>query len=334
MPEAREYLVVEGDAGERLDRVLARQWPDLSRARIQKLMQDGSVRLDDHPVRAKDVAVAGTLISVEIPEPEPSHIEGEPLDFSVVYEDESLLVVDKPAGLVVHPGAGNRSGTLVHGLVHRLPGLASVGGVDRPGIVHRLDKGTSGLMLVAKTDAAHRALSDALAAREIHRTYHCLAWDGPPEEEGRIEAPIGRHPRHRKKMAVLEGGRPAATRYRVLESYGWVSYVECELETGRTHQIRVHLAHLGSPLLCDPTYGGGNRRALNLPQSARRLADQVTRELLRPALHALRLEFSHPISGKAITIESELPADFAIALGLIRGGRPVSPIDPLQNRGG
>jgi 23S rRNA pseudouridine1911/1915/1917 synthase len=331
MPEEREHVVTAAEAGRRLDQVLAERWDDLSRTRVQRLMEDGRVTVDGRAVRASDTAVSGARVAIVLPDPEPSALEPEAIPLAVVYEDEHLLVIDKPAGLVVHPGAGVRTGTLVHALLHHAPAIAAVGGAGRPGIVHRLDRGTSGLMLVAKTAASYLALSSAIARREVARAYQALVWGEPRPAEGRIAEPIGRDPRDRKRMAVVARGRAAATRYRRLESFGWASYVECALETGRTHQIRVHLTHLGHPVLADATYGGGPRRVLNLPPALRRLAQEVLAVLPRQALHAARLEFCHPVTARVLRLEALLPADFAAALEILRraaaGGAP----DPLRS---
>jgi 23S rRNA pseudouridine1911/1915/1917 synthase len=333
MPEDREHRVTPEESGQRLDAVLAGCWPDLSRARIQRLMKDGQVSVAGKPVRPKDTARTGETVTVSVPDPEPTHIAPEPIPLEIVYEDADLLVVNKPPGLVVHPGAGNRSGTLVNALVHHLPGLAAVGGVERPGIIHRLDKGTSGLLLVAKNDITHRRLTAAMSRREIKRTYQVLVWGIPDPPEGRMDAPIARHPRDRKRMAVVEGGREAATRYRVRQDFGWAAWVECELETGRTHQIRVHLGHIGHPALGDPAYGGGPRRALNLPQGLRRLARVVTGALQRPALHAARLGFPHPTTGSPVTLETQLPEDFAGVLEILRRSVESAPASSSRNPG-
>jgi 23S rRNA pseudouridine1911/1915/1917 synthase len=333
MSEVREHLVTDDEADRRLDSVLALLWPDLSRARIQRLIREGRVTVNDRRIRPSDTAKSGQLVVVEVPEPEPTDILGEDIPLDIVYEDPDLLVVNKPAGLVVHPGAGNPSGTLVNALVHHLPGVAAVGGVGRPGIIHRLDKGTSGLLLVAKNDRAHQKLTRALSQREIRRTYLALVWGTPDPAEGRIEAPLGRHRTQRKKIAVVKTGRVAATRYRILEPFVGCSLIECSLETGRTHQIRVHLSHLGHPVMGDQEYGGGPRRALNLPQGLRRLAVQATGIMRRPALHAVELAFSHPITGRPVDLKAPLPEDFAIALEIMRRSSQAGPVVPPWGQG-
>ncbi len=318
MAEARELVVGPAEEGRRLDAVLAARWSDLSRSRWQELVRSGHVTVNGRGAKPSRAARAGDRVAVRLPPPPASRLEPVAMDLHVVYEDDALLVVDKPAGLVVHPGAGNLSRTLAHGLLHRHPELAAVGGADRPGIVHRLDKGTSGLLLVAKSEVARQRLARALARREIHRTYLALVWGRPRPPEGRIEAPVGRDPRDRRRMAVVPGGRPAATRYRTLETGGWASLLECSLETGRTHQIRVHLRQIGHPVVGDETYGGGPTRALNAPPAARRLAREATGGLLRPALHAFRLAFSHPVSESPIALESPLPEDLLRVLTRLR----------------
>jgi 23S rRNA pseudouridine1911/1915/1917 synthase len=332
MPEGREHVVTPAEAGRRIDQVLAACWCDLSRSRLQKLIAAGLVRAAGRPVRARDRAVAGMRLGVALPDAEPSLLRPEAIPLAIVYEDEHLLVVDKPPGLVVHPGAGVRTGTLVHALLHHAPQIAAVGGAGRPGIVHRLDKDTSGLLIVAKTEACYLQLVAAIARREVARTYQALVWGVPRTSGGRVEAPVGRHPGDRQRMAVTARGKPAATRYRVLEPFGWASYLECALESGRTHQIRVHLSHIGHPVLADPVYGGGRRRALNVAQGVRRLADAILAVLPRQALHAARLEFDHPVTASRLRLEAPLPADFAAALRLLRrpadGGAPAPPAHP------
>jgi 23S rRNA pseudouridine1911/1915/1917 synthase len=298
--------------------VLADRWPDISRTQIARLMKQGRVTLDGEPAAPRDPARANATVRIELPPPEPTALAPEEIALDIVYEDEHLLVVNKPAGMVVHPGAGNRRGTLVHALLAHAPTIANVGGAGRPGIVHRLDKDTSGVLVVAKTQSAYLRLVEAIARREVNREYLALVWGEPRDRAGRIAEPVGRHPKDRKRMAVTPKGRVAATNYRVLQSFGWASYLECRLETGRTHQIRVHLSHLGHPLLGDSTYGGGARRALNLSDSNRRLAREIVDTMPRQALHAARLAFSHPATGERLALEAPLPADFSAALDRLR----------------
>lgn len=318
MPEEREHRVTRAEAGRRLDRVLADLWPDVSRTRLARVMKEGGVTLQGQPAAPRDKASEGDVVRVSLPDAEPTGLDAESIPLDILYEDEHLLVVNKPAGMVVHPGAGVRRGTLVHALLAHAPAIAAVGGAGRPGIVHRLDKDTSGLLVVAKTPTAYLKLVDAIARRDVHREYRALVWGEPRDLSARVAQPIGRHPKDRKRMAVTPKGRPAATNYRVLESYGWASFLECRLETGRTHQIRVHLSHLGHPVLGDSTYGGGLRRVLNLPEQVRKLAREMIETMPRQALHAARLVFSHPATGEALALEAPLPADFSAALAQLR----------------
>ena len=308
---AERHRVTAGreDAGERLDRVLSRRLPGLSRSRLKQLIEGGSVTRDRTAVTAPSYrAKAGEVFVVEVPAAAPAAPPGQAIPLEIVYEDADLIVIDKPAGLVVHPAPGNPDRTLVNALIaHCGDSLTGVGGVRRPGIVHRLDKDTSGLMVVAKTAAAHSALVAQFAARSIERAYAALVWGVPAPATGEITGNIGRSPRNRRKMAVLaRGGRPAVTRYRVREvlAGGRASLVECRLLTGRTHQIRVHLSVRGHPVIGDPLYGRSPaRRLVSLPEPVR---DQI-RELKRQALHATVLGFVHPTTGKCVTFSSHLP---------------------------
>ena len=277
--------------GERLDRMLAREIPALSRSRIQALVAEGRVT----PSGRK--AVAGQLYRVSVPPARPAEPAAEAIPLAVVHEDEHLIVVDKPAGMVVHPAPGHPGGTLVNALLdHCGRSLTGVGGVARPGIVHRLDKDTSGLIVAAKTEAAHAGLRTLFETHDIDRGYLALVQGLPSPVSGRIEAPIGRDPRHRKRMAVVERGRAAVTHYRVERAFGTrASSVACRLETGRTHQVRVHLAHIGHAVIGDPNYG---RRRRGLPVFPRQ------------ALHAARLGFRHPATGESMMFESLPPTDF------------------------
>jgi 23S rRNA pseudouridine1911/1915/1917 synthase len=323
------HTVAEADAGMRLDRFLASRIETLSRARLQELIRGGHVTADGRPVTGPAAKVReGQSFEVALPAVEPYAVEGEQIALQVVYEDSSLIVIDKPAGLVVHPGAGNSNGTLVNALIaHCGKSLSGIGGVARPGIVHRLDKDTSGLMVAAKTDAAHRGLARQFADHgrtgELRRQYIALVWGEPQPRAGRIETRIARHPTSRTKMAVVKaGGRIAITNYETLHSYRvppasekgrganllTLSVVRCSLETGRTHQVRVHMAHAGTPIAGDTVYGAGFASKVQaLPPGA---AEAVKR-LGRQALHAAHLRFRHPVTGKILAFESNLPKEIA-----------------------
>jgi len=247
----------------------------------------------------------------------------ESLPIVVVYEDAHLIVVDKPAGLVVHPGAGVSGGTLVNALIHHTPGIRAVGGADRPGIVHRLDKDTSGLLVVAKTERVHRALVEAMRRHDIRRVYWALVWGDPRASAGTIDAPIGRDPRQRKRMAVVRtGGRPARTHWRAVERFGVATRLEIRLETGRTHQIRVHLAYVRHPVVGDPTYGGRPKKQLSADDRQRSLAADLLMRLSRQALHAVELTFTHPVTGEERTFTSSIPGDLKLALDRLRASAP------------
>lgn len=319
--DAIELTAAAEDAGQRLDRWLAQKIEDLSRARIQALIHDGYVS-DGGTIReARTPVKPGATYRVELPPASEPDVAGETLPLSIVYEDADLVVIDKPAGLVVHPAAGHASGTLVNALIaHCGDSLSGIGGVKRPGIVHRLDKDTSGLLVVAKTDAAHQGLADQFKSHgrdgRLCRSYLAFVWGWLPLPKGTISARLGRSQANRTKIAVMRGeaGRSATTHYEVLQvfpgerSTGDVSLVRLVLETGRTHQIRVHLAHIGHPVLGDAVYGSGFRTRLASLKDAARVAAS---ELSRQALHAETLEFEHPTSGKKLKFSSELPADLS-----------------------
>ena len=307
-------------SGDRLDRVLAAAIEDLSRTRLKALILDGAVTIGGRTILDPGHRVnAGDAISVTVPPAEEPEPQGEAIPLKVVYEDSELIVIDKPAGLVVHPAAGHTSGTLVNALIaHCGDSLSGIGGVKRPGIVHRLDKDTSGLLVVAKNDRAHHALAAQFAdhgrSGPLQREYLAFAWGVPPRPKGTIEAPIDRHPHAREKMAIRPGGREAVTHWQLLERYAGIdgkpvaSLLACRLETGRTHQIRVHLAHAGHPLLGDETYATGFKtKAARLPAPAR----EALAGLGRQALHAYLLGFKHPVSGEELQFRSELPAELA-----------------------
>ncbi len=354
-------LVAEdGDERQRLDAVLARRLPDLSRSRVQALIRDGQVRLGGRTIGERNARVKpGDVIEISVPPPAPAAPVGEAIALNVVYEDAHLIVIDKPAGLVVHPAAGHETGTLVNALIaHCGDSLSGIGGVRRPGIVHRLDKDTSGLLVVAKTDAAHRSLSEQFASHgrdgRLLRSYRAICWRAPEHVKGTVDAPLGRSAHNRTKIAVRNDpdapdARQAITHYEVLEVFGEMdatgsgnriqrqrsgvvtvarspgqapplaAHLKLELETGRTHQIRVHMAHIGHPLLGDDLYGAGFRASIALMAPAQ--ADAL-KALGRQALHAAELGFEHPCSGEPLYFESPQPADMEQLLAALRGSCP------------
>jgi 23S rRNA pseudouridine1911/1915/1917 synthase len=332
-PTRTSVLVAPEEAGERLDRLLARRVSELSRSRLKALIEAGTVEIDGHTIRDPSHRVnSGVQIMLDVPPPRAARPEPEPIPLNIVYEDNDIIVIDKPPNLVVHPAAGHWSGTLVNALIaHCGDSLSGIGGERRPGIVHRLDKDTTGLLIVAKNDAAHRALAAQFADHgrgggAFERSYLAFVWGAPERPHGTIDRAIDRDPRARDRMAVREGGRDAATQWEVLERYGWelpktgesarkstkgaggavASLLACRLETGRTHQIRVHLASIGHPLMGDEVYGAGFRtKSALLPPKAR----AALAALGRQALHAHILRVSHPSSGEIIEFRSELPPD-------------------------
>ena len=303
-----------------MDLWLAKARIGLSRNRLQKLIDDGRVLVNGRAGKSSLKLKTGDKLAVTVPPRRQSRVLAESAPLTVVYEDAALLVLDKPAGIVVHPGAGVQSGTLVNALLHHAPELATVGGEGRPGIVHRLDRDTSGLLVVARTEEAYLALTSALRDRLVKRVYHAIVWGDPGPSEGIIDLPVGRDPKDRKRMAVIRGpgGKLARTRWRVLERYGMATLIEAKLETGRTHQIRVHLTALRHPVVGDPTYGGRVKKMLSLRQSERSLADALLRLLKRQALHAVELEFVHPTTGLTLRFQSEPPSDIREALDRLR----------------
>jgi 23S rRNA pseudouridine1911/1915/1917 synthase len=291
-----------------------------TRSHFAKLISKGHVLVNGAPAKASQPVRRGDIIEIELPPAEPSHLEPEAIPLTIVFEDDHLLVIDKPAGLVVHPGSGVRTGTLVHALLHHTATLSKGGAPERPGIVHRLDKETSGLLVVAKSEAAHVGLARDLAARKLRRIYLCVCWGCPTGK--RIDAPIGRDRRDRKKMGVRDDGREARTHYTTLESFAFASLLHVSLETGRTHQIRVHLAHIGHPVFGDPQYGGRTGAiARFVPPSRAAEARSVLGLIGRQALHSKILAFDHPISGEPFIFESPFPPDIASLLDALRGER-------------
>jgi 23S rRNA pseudouridine1911/1915/1917 synthase len=318
---ARSLTLAAAGDGQRLDLIVAGA-TDLSRTQAATLIANGNVTVDGKRQKAGFRPIASQRIAVTIPPPRGIEIIGEQLPITVVFEDEHLLVVDKAAGMVVHPAPGNWTGTLVHALVGRGGELSSEGGDERAGIVHRLDKETSGLLIVAKTDRAHRLLSAALAARRIDRRYAALAWGHLRDDRITIEGNIGRDPNNRHRMALVPSGKPARTDLNRLARFDGGDLLRCRLHSGRTHQIRVHLSSIGHPVIGDDTYGGGGgRRVTGLPPG-------------RHALHAAALRFRHPIGGEWMAFRSQLPPDLAVALGAIAGAHQPAPDSPLLDQYG
>ena len=309
-PDARHALVPAAAAGRRLDAVLAELFPEYSRSRLSAWIKTGQVTVDGAPARPRDPVHGGETIVLDAVEEVQTHAVAEDIPLDVLYQDEHVFVLDKPAGLVVHPGAGNPAGTLVNALLHRDPALDKL---PRAGIVHRLDKDTSGVMVVARTLQAHTALVAQLSAREVHRQYLAIVV-GALVSGGTADAAIDRHPRDRLRMAVREDGKDAVTHYRLRERFRAHTALECRLETGRTHQIRVHMAHLKHPIVGDPLYGG----SLRLPKGASEDLIAALRGFKRQALHAEVLAFAHPVTGEAIRCEAPVPADMQALMALLR----------------
>ena len=294
-------------AHQRIDRYLSDELPELSRSRIQKLIEQEQVQVNGQICTSKKATVKeGDFITLSIPEAKPLSLKPEPIPLSILYEDEHFLIINKPAGLVVHPAPGHESGTLVNAVLAHCTHLAGIGGVQRPGIVHRLDKDTSGAIMVAKTDQAHQNLQAQLKAKTARREYLAIVYGAPQTEHGIIDQPIGRHPIDRKKMAVIsiyKGGRQAITHWRIEERLGNYTLMHFSLETGRTHQIRVHSAFIGHPIVGDPVYGSGRSPGVNLPGQA---------------LHAWRLHVQHPITAAPIEAIAPLPSPFVTLLEVLR----------------
>ena len=307
----RETLRVEiSQPKVRLDKFLQKKFSDISRGTFQRLIQDGNVLVDGKRTKTTHHPKAYEEIIITWPNPQPSEVLSENIPLEVLFEDECLLVINKPPGIVVHPAAGHTHGTLVNALLHHCAGeLSGVGGVARPGIVHRLDKDTSGCLVVAKHDSAHLGLSAQFAKREITKIYQALVCGQPQKEQITVKAPIARHPVHRKKMAIVENGRSAHTDFVTLKILNESALVEAKLHTGRTHQIRVHLQHLGYPLIGDKVYGG---------RPARVFSQTTAYNATRQMLHASELGFTHPHSGETILAKAPLPADFVDAMNYLK----------------
>lgn len=324
----KQFRAGDTHRGWRLDHFLAANLPEISRSRLQALIVEGRVTLTGETTGDPNKRVKpGDLVAIVIPPPAPATPQPQAIPLAIVHEDSDLLVIDKPAGLVVHPAAGNLDGTLVNALLaHCGDTLPGIGGVARPGIVHRLDKDTSGLLVVAKNERAIRSLAKQFAKHAVERVYHAVVWGCPRVREGVVEGNLGRNPFDRKRMAVLRGqGKPARTHYRVLEKWGgddelartFAALLDCRLETGRTHQIRVHLAHIGHPLIGDSTYGR-SRRPPRAKTAAEQAAYDAAADFPRQALHAGVLGFMHPANHKKMRFESPWPEDFANLVSALR----------------
>ena len=309
-PQELTSTVPDSAAGRRFDAVLAELFPDYSRSRLSGWIKSGDARLDGEQVRPRDPVRGGEAVSLRVVQDVQTHSEPEDIALDVLYEDAHVIVIDKPAGLVVHPGAGNPTGTLVNALLHRDPALNAL---PRAGIVHRLDKDTSGVMVVARTLPAHTALVEQLSARAVHRQYLAVVV-GALVSGGTANLPIDRHPRDRIRMAVREDGRDAVTHYRLRERFRAHTLLECRLETGRTHQIRVHMQHLKHPIIGDPLYGG----PLKLPKGATPELVETLRGFKRQALHAETLEFAHPVGGEPVRCSAPMPADMQALVAVLR----------------
>lgn len=310
-------LVFEENAGKRVDAYVAEQVPELSRSMVQKLIANGNVLVNTAQARPSQKLQPGDVISVTVPPAEPTEIAAEDIPLDIVYEDEHIMVINKAKGMTVHPAPGSQRGTLVNAILAHSDDLSGIGGVERPGIVHRLDKDTSGLLVVAKTDAAHASLQQQIQHRTAERRYYALVWGSAKFNEAVVDAPIGRHPTDRQKMSVIKDtgrytAREAVTNLKVVERFDHFTLLEAKLETGRTHQIRVHCTFIGHPVVGDPVYGGTKRA---LPSSMSKLQHKDLASLIEglrgQALHAFSLAFEHPITGEKLSFEAPLPRDMA-----------------------
>lgn len=298
----------------RLDRALGELFPEHSRNALARLVDEGHVRIDGiRATKPSQRVAAGQSIDVDFPPPASATIDAQDVPLTILHEDADIVVIDKPAGLVVHPAAGHHDGTLVNALLFHVHDLSGVGGEIRPGIVHRLDKDTSGVMVIAKHDEAHRKLTAQWGTDAVRKEYLALVYGTPAADRGTIDAPIGRDPKDRKRMAIVGNGRNAITDYEVVSRYRYVSMIRCRLRTGRTHQIRVHLKHLGHPIVGDPAYSGPQWRGIPDKKLQKALAS-----LHRQALHATRITFPHPRSGAMVTFQAEMPGDIQALLDALQ----------------
>lgn len=315
--EIRKLSVPPEGADRRLDLFLSEEEIVFSRAFGQKLIRSGRVLVNGEKSRPSRRLEPGDELTVELPPPEPSHLEPEAMDLDIRYEDEHMLVINKPSGMVVHPGVGVKKGTLVHGLLHHCRQIEGGGDPMRPGIVHRLDRETSGLLVVARNQESHARLGEAMRLREIRRRYVTVVW-GSVEGEGVLDGPIGRSHRDRTQMAVVPEGRRAVTRFKSREHFRYATLLDVTLETGRTHQIRVHFSHANHPVVGDGTYGGREKVLKGIDPVCRRSAAEVISLLPRQALHAARLDLTHPATGEKLSFEAELPEDITMLIDFLR----------------
>ncbi|MCF7823428.1 MAG: RluA family pseudouridine synthase [Candidatus Marinimicrobia bacterium] len=303
----------------RLDKFLSTRLPShITRNQVQKLLKTGKIRVNGRVAKASHMILPRETVSVEYELPYVPTLYGENIALDIIYEDDYLIVINKPAGLIVHPGAGNATGTLVNALIYHCEHLSNENGMLRPGIVHRLDKDTSGLLISAKDNRVHSNLRSQFSKRTIEKYYYALVWGHFTENKGEIDAPIGRSPKNRKKYTVIEGGRPSLTRYEVLERFEFLTLIRVKLETGRTHQIRVHMTHVNHPLFGDPYYGGRNSKIITLNMKNRVLAARLLGMLNRQALHAWRLIFQHPLTHETLDLKAPMHDDFEQVLEVLR----------------
>lgn len=313
-----EIVVSPGQGKERLDLFLMARLPAVTRAKLKRLIDEEQITVDGRPCKAGHLVRPGEIVVVHFPPPSSGEVEPEEIPLDIVYEDEHLLVVNKPAGMVVHPAYANFSGTLVNALLAHCRRLSSVGGDTRPGLVHRLDKETSGLLVVAKDDVTHVGLARQLSERKMEREYRAIVWGHLKQKSGTVQAALMRNPKDRLRMMIHQEGKMAITHYRVLEELPLTSYMQLNLETGRTHQIRVHLSSLGHPVFADATYGGRTKQLAGLSHERTRIGLHLLGSCSRQMLHARTIAFLHPISGELKRFESDIPADMQALLNELR----------------
>ena len=310
LPQKKQILISSNQSGQRLDKFLFHEFKDISRSAIQNLIIDGEILINDQVVKTGYKIKENDQISINIKEKPVTNLQPENIPLNIIYEDKYLIVINKPAGIVVHPGAGNKSGTLVNALLNHYSELSQISGSTRPGIVHRLDKDTSGLLVVAKDDNTHKKLQEQFLNKKIHRTYQALIWGVPVEKEGEIDANIVRSQRNRKKMTVSSSkGKEAKTNYKLLIDFQYISLLELKLNTGRTHQIRVHLNHINMPVFGDPVYNGRKSQLRRLPSHLQKRGIALLKNINRQALHAKELTFIHTNTSKEVSFSTELPED-------------------------